>query len=58
MATFIKIHTGGTKVLLAYKNKDITDTLFNIYPHPKTTTLNALNRYIIGYNTSSSYYMK
>ena len=53
---FCRFHPGGSKAIEPYKNKDITDILFRIFPHPHAQTLKTLNRYLIGYNTSSSFF--
>lgn len=45
------MHPGGKKALANYVYKDITQILFNIYPH-SPQILKKLDKYIIGVNLS------
>jgi cytochrome b involved in lipid metabolism len=58
LTDFIGIHPGGRKSLDNYIYQDITDQLFTVYPHRKEATLAALNKYIIGLNTTIHYKKK
>jgi len=48
LTKFQNIHPGGKKALSNYIYKDITETVFSVYPHPKEHTTRVLLSYAIG----------
>ena len=48
LTKFQNIHPGGKKALSNYIYKDISDTVFSVYPHSKEHTTKILLTYAIG----------
>ena len=48
LTEFATVHPGGKRSLESYIYKDITQTLFKIYPHNREKTLQRLSQFVIG----------
>jgi cytochrome b involved in lipid metabolism len=49
LTDFASVHPGGKRSLESYIYKDITQTLFKVYPHNREKTLHRLSQFIIGF---------
>lgn len=48
LTDFMVDHPGGMKGIKNYVFKDITNIVFEVYPHPRDTTLSKLMRFQVG----------
>jgi cytochrome b involved in lipid metabolism len=48
LTAFMFQHPGGRKILTHYTFKDITETIFNVFPHKREQTIQVLLRYVVG----------
>jgi cytochrome b involved in lipid metabolism len=48
LTDFIHSHPGGVKAIKNYVYKDITNILFEVYPHQKVNTLARLMKFQVG----------
>lgn len=48
LTAFMFQHPGGRKILTHYTFKDITETIFNVFPHKREHTIQVLLRYVVG----------